>query len=201
MADTPDLLLSENSPAAGLAADSGPNTAATDAKIEKDLAVVEEKMDLCNSMINPGEGLPQPSIQHDETVRAVIGFLEACAPRLVELISADEGVLGPSSLERCFSVQERLTKLLEQVETLALTETGASTTAAAPAAASSGSDLLLDMDSVPAQPPAPPANAKTTGEEDPFGNTVGGSSEASPLGKAKSDDDFDDFFATRQQQS
>ena len=165
-------------------------TAATDAKIQKDLQAVEEKITLCESMINPGEGMPQPSIQTDETVRAVIGFLEACAPRLVELISAEEGLIGPEVLERCFSVQERLTKTLEQVETLAMTETSASTTAASAAPSAASTSLFDDSESTP-----PPANAKTTGEEDPFGNPV-----APPLANAKSDDDFDDFFASRQQQ-
>mmetsp|Transcript_5639 Transcript_5639/g.15900 ORF Transcript_5639/g.15900 Transcript_5639/m.15900 type:complete len:201 (+) Transcript_5639:45-647(+) len=199
MADSSDLLMSEGSGVASPAATPGTNTVSTDTKIEKDLAVVEEKMELCNSMINPGDGMPRPSIQTDETVRAVIGFLEACQPRMLELLNADEGVLGPSALERCFSVQERLTKLLEQVETLALTETGASTSAAAPAAASpAGSSDLLDFDSPP-PPAAPPANAKSTGEEeDPFGNAI--SSHAVPVEPpTKSDDAFDDFFASRQQ--
>mmetsp|Transcript_22096 Transcript_22096/g.28591 ORF Transcript_22096/g.28591 Transcript_22096/m.28591 type:complete len:203 (+) Transcript_22096:119-727(+) len=200
MAD--DLLMSENLPVGtpeGLAADNASNTTATDAKIEKDLAVVEEKVDLCSSMINQGEGVPRPSIQSDEAVRAVIGFLEACGPRLLELISAEEGLIGPAALERCFTVQERLIKLLEQIETLALTETNASTTAASASAAApavAGVDLISgNFDAASSSPGVkapPPANAKTTGEEDPFGNVV------APAGKME--DDFDDFFASRQQQ-
>jgi hypothetical protein len=160
------------------------NTTATDTKIKADL-VVNEKMQLCVSMLNPGQGLPQPSIQHDEAIKGVIGFLEACAPRLVELISADPGLLGEAVLMDCFAVQEQLTKVLEQVETLALTETSASTTAASAAPKSLGQMDLFDT-GVSATA-APPANAKTTGEEDPFGNVVSGG------GASKSD--IDDFLS------
>ncbi|KAL7568483.1 hypothetical protein ACA910_012193 [Epithemia clementina (nom. ined.)] len=213
MADSEDLLLSENSnsiiTASSAAPSSSNNTTTTDAKIESDLVVVEEKLDLCNSLLNPGQGAARPSIRHDETVRAVIGFLEACAPRLVELISADPGLIGEAVLVRCFDVQERLTKLLEQVETLAMTETSASTTAAAPAPAQPNAEpeFLVDMESNPtnttaggASQPKAQANAKTTGEEDPFGNVLSATPPATSNATGGSED-FDDFFAERHQQN
>ena len=207
MTDAVDLLSGNPSASSGVAPGglASSNTTATDAKIEADLQVVQEKLDLCNSLLNPGQGAARPSIRTDETVRTVIGFLEACAPRLVELISADPGLLGEAALVHCFEVQERLTKMLEQVETLAMTETSASTTAAAPAPASEP-DFLLDLENNPGnatdQSAPPQPNAKTTGEEDPFGNIVSTSGEtpAAPNAKAGDSADFDDFFATRQQQ-
>ena len=77
----------------------------------------------------------------------------------------------------CFEVQERVTKMLEQVETLALTETTASTTAAAPApATTSEPEFYCLWKTNPGNvTSAPTGNAKTTGEEDPFGNVVFGS--------------------------
>ena len=207
MADSSvDLLSGSNDMLSETGGTPNSNTTASDTKIEADLVVVEEKLDLCGSLLNPGQGAARPSIHTDETVKAVIGFLEASAPRLVELISADPGLLGEAVLVHCFEVQERVTKMLEQVETLALTETTASTTAAAPApATTSEPEFLLSLENNPGNvTSAPTGNAKTTGEEDPFGNVVSAppASAAPPSSTAKADEssDFDDFFAGRQQQ-
>ena len=105
--------------------------ASIDAKILADLEIVKEKMDLCEKMLRPGDGSPTPSLKHDEALLTVIGFLEACGPRMVELVEvATQGALSEELLMECLSVNDRLLKLLADIDTYAITETPASTTAA-----------------------------------------------------------------------
>jgi hypothetical protein len=177
-----------------VAAATGTATMSTgDAKILSDLGTLKEKMELCDSMLNPGAGDPKLSVKNSEAMLAVIGYLEACGPRMVELVeAAAAGALSEEVFAECLSVNDRLQKQLADVETAALTETGASTTAAS-VAAPSGSvqeqfeDLLLD-DSSGAQPA--PAGPKSTGEEQD-------DSKQPALAKAGSNDEFDTFFTDR----
>jgi hypothetical protein len=153
-----------------------------------DLDTLTEKINLCDSMLRPGGGDPAPSVQTDETLLSVIGFLEACAPRMVELVeAAAQGALQETALMKCLQVNDRLTKLLSDIDTVALTETPASTTAAS--APSDGvEDLLFAEETTTTTTP-------TTGG-DPFGATVF-KSEASAPPAPKSDDDFDSFLNER----
>lgn len=106
----------------------------------------------------------------------VVGFLEACAPRMVELVEA--GATGEAYSEEvlmeCLQVNDSLQKMLADIDTLAETETKAATTAASAAPKPSSSieeqldDLLLD--DTPQE--TAPVGEKTTGEDDPFGNDV-----------------------------
>jgi hypothetical protein len=176
-----------------VAAATGTATMSTgDAKILSDLGTLKEKMELCDSMLNPGAGDPKLSVKNSEAMLAVIGYLEACGPRMVELVeAAAAGALSEEVFAECLSVNDRLQKQLADVETAALTETGASTTAAS-VAAPSGSvqeqfeDLLLD-DSGAQQPVA---GAKSTGEEQD-------DSKQPALAKSGSNDEFDTFFTDR----
>jgi hypothetical protein len=100
-------------------------------KIMGDLGVVKEKIQLCESILNPGEGLPTPSLKDNEVLLSVIGFLEACSPRMVELVEAGtQGALSELVLMECLAVNDKLMKLLETVDTYAFIESPASTTAA-----------------------------------------------------------------------
>lgn len=185
--------------------------ASVDAKIMTDLASVKEKMDLCDKMLHPGDGSPAPSLKNNEALLGVIGFLEACGPRMVELVeAATQGALSEVVLMECLTVNDRLLKLLADIDTYAFTETAATTTAAAAPVKTPEqefSDLLLD-DSNDGKPPAaaaPVAGGKTTGEEDPFAGPVDvlsaddGKMPAAEDSKvaAQPKDDFDDFFAAR----
>lgn len=185
--------------AEGIGGGSTANTA--NAKIVKDLCILREKMDLCDSMLNPGADSPTLSVNSSEAMMAVVGFLEACAPRMLELVeAAASGALSESVFEEVLQCNDRLQKLLTDVETAALTETSASTTAAS-ALASTGSvgaqfdDLLLtddEMGKAPSPVPAVTAGLKSTGEED--------EEESKPpaVQQSSSTDEFDAFFATRQ---
>jgi hypothetical protein len=145
-----------------------------DTKIMADLATLKEKMNLADSMLHPEDGAPQPSLKNNETMLAVVGFLEACAPRMVELVEVGTqgDAFGESVLMECLEVNDALQKLLADIDTLAETETTASTTAASvpkPSIEEQLDDLLLEEP----VPEAPAAGGKTTGEDDdPFGNDV-----------------------------
>ena len=154
-------------------------------------------MDLCQSMLNPGAGYPNLSMQ-SEAVMAVVGFLEACAPRMVELVEcAATGALSEEVFAECLGTNDRLQKLLSDVETAVMTETPASTTAAAAVGSSTPSattddvtgqldDLFLgDFSIGPA-----PTGGKTTGE-------VEDDAKAAAVSGTSSDDEFDAFFAGR----
>jgi hypothetical protein len=175
---------------------SGSSKAApADTKILHDLETLKEKMELCQAMLNPGAGDPSPSLKTSEAMLAVVGFLEACAPRMVELVeAAAQGALSEDIFAQCLDVNDRLQKQLADVETQAMTETEASTTAAS-ATAEGGvvetqfSDLLLD-DSGDTKAPAAAAGGKSTGEDNEEDEQPG-------VEKSKSADEFDDFFAAR----
>ena len=167
-----------------------------DNKITADLNVVIEKMDLLDSMLKPGADSPAPSLKNHEALLAVIGFLEACAPRMVELVeAAAQGALSGHVLEKCLAVNDRLLKQLQEIDTIALTETAASTTAAS-APVKDMAELLLDDDDDDddhkAKPP-PVAGMKSTGEDEEDAKIP--AADAIPdVGK---NDSFDDFLAER----
>ena len=150
-------------------------------------------MDLCHSMLNPGAGDPKLSVKSSDAMLAVIGFLEACGPRMVELVeAAATGALSEDVFAEVLSVNDRLQKQLTDIETAALTETPASTTAASAAAPSSVQeqfeDLLLDDGAPPVAAAAPVG--KTTGEEEE-------DSKQPAIPQSSSADDFDAFFNER----
>jgi hypothetical protein len=172
--------------------DPTPTLVSVDAKIMADLDILTEKINLCDSMLRPGGGDPAPSIQTDDTLLSVIGFLEACAPRMVELVeAAAQGALQETALMKCLEVNDRLTKLLSDIDTVALTETPASTTAAS-APTDSTADLLFAEEEETTTTP-------TTTDDDPFGEDVFKSEASAPpaLEGAKSEDEFDSFFNER----
>ena len=177
-----------------------PSQSTVDNKILADLDVLTEKLDLCDSMLRPGGGDPAPSVRKDEALLSVIGFLEACAPRMVELVeAAAQGALGENVLMKCLEVNDRLTKTLSDINTVALIETPASTTAASATPKNPLDDLLMSDESSGHTPTTGPVGGgKTTGEEDLFqsvGNTAATGNDAVPA--SKSEDDFDSFFNER----
>lgn len=175
-----------------------PTQASIDTKVFSDLKTLTEKLDLCDSLLRPGGGDPAPSVKADPILLQVIGFLEACAPRMVELVEAgSQGAFSEHVLMECLQANDRLMKCLQDIDTVALTETPASTTAASAAA----SDLLLSEDSSSSAHAAAAEAAtgtKTTGEEDLF---AAAPAPAPPAAAATTTtatkDDFDSFFEER----
>ena len=179
---------------------SSPAAPSANTKIMKDLETLKEKINLCQSMLNPGGGTPKLSVHTDDAMLAVIGFLEACAPRMVELVEAASmsGVLSETVFEEVLQCNDQLQKTLADVETAALTQTPADTTAASAAASSTDltdqfGDLLLDEPAQPAAAAPAAAAAKTTGEEDDSDMK-----QPATVPASSSNDEFDAFFAERQ---
>jgi hypothetical protein len=115
-------------------------------KIMDDLGVVKEKIHLCESILYPGEGLPTPSLKDNEGLLSVIGFLEACAPRMVELVEAGtQGALSELVLMECLAVNDKLVKLLDTVDKFDFTESSASSNTAASAIPESLDHQLSEM--------------------------------------------------------
>lgn len=196
------------SAASALASAHGADSQAiVDNKITADLDIVNEKMDLLASLLNPGADSPAPSVQNDEALLAVIGFLEACAPRMVELVeAAAQGALSGNVLEKCLRVNDRLLKQLQEIDTLALTESAASTTAAS-APVKDMADLLLDDDDEDDDHQAKPAavaGMKSTGEEEDDEDAklsakmpAADDSKPAAIPDVDGKDSFDDFLAER----
>ncbi len=79
-----------------------------DASVLYDLSALSERLTLASDML-----VNSSSPATDEALLAVIGFLEACAPRLLDLIDAGaSGVLEEETLMKCLSVNDALTSLL-----------------------------------------------------------------------------------------
>lgn len=183
-----------------------------DNKITADLNTVNEKMDLLDSMIKPGGAeSPVACVQTSEALLTVIGFLEACAPRMIELVeAAAQGALSGSVLEQCLSVNDRLLKQLKEIDSIVLSEKEAATAVASAAPpvddmAAFTLDDLEDDDDINKKMPV--AGAKSTGEEDLFGDddskpaasptTNSASAADADLSDVAAKDSFDDFFAER----
>lgn len=166
-----------------------------DAKIMADLGTVKEKMDLCDNLLHPGDGMPTPSLKNNEVLLSVIGFLEACGPRMVELVeAATQGALSELVLMECLTVNDRLLKLLADIDTYAFIETPATTTAATapkPQLEDDFSDLMLD-ENVKKGPSVSEDLLDLMSGED---SKITADDSKKPAAAPK--DDFDDFFAER----
>jgi hypothetical protein len=54
---------------------------------------------------------PRVGIEHDDTLAEVVGFLEACQPRMVDLVEAGmQGMLGEDLLSLVFRINDDLIK-------------------------------------------------------------------------------------------
>ncbi len=79
-----------------------------DVSVLTDLSTLSDRLTLCSEML-----VASPSPSSDEALLSVLGFLEACAPRLLDLIDAGaSGVLEEETLMRCLAVNDALTSLL-----------------------------------------------------------------------------------------
>ena len=184
-----------------------------DAKISADLKTLEEKMELCHSMLHPSDGSPAPSLKNNDSLLGVIGFLEACAPRMIELVeAAAQGALSEDVLCQCLSVNDQLLKQLADIDTYSFTETPASTTAAAAPTTNledDMDDLLLDEGGKVDLFGLHVVSGKSTGDDDPFNHDLLGlnassvedgkkpAADSKAVTAAEPKDEFDDFLADR----
>ena len=167
-----------------------PSQDVIDNKIINDLNTVVEKMDIIEGLLRPGGGNPVPSVHRDATIMSLIGFLEACSPRMVHLVeAAAQGFVSETVLVKCLEVNDRLTKVMADVDTVALTETPASTSVAAAPQPDIAEDLLFAESSTSA-----PAVGKSG---DFFDDEAFGGAPGAGLPNSKSDSDFESFFNER----
>lgn len=79
------------------------------AKLEQDLVTVFEKVKLCVEMLRES-----PGIQQDEALAEVVGFLEACRDRMIDVIEAgSQGLLAEDLFEKCLRVNDAILRTLE----------------------------------------------------------------------------------------
>jgi len=92
-----------------------PPTTTPDSKVLSDLDTVKEKIALCASMLVNLSHTSQ--VDQDESLLAIIGFLEACVPRVRELVEVGmQGALLDDTTMKCLEVNDSLYKVLEDVE-------------------------------------------------------------------------------------
>lgn len=78
-------------------------------KLQKDLAIVMEKVRLCREVL-----LVSPGIDKDDALAELIGYLEACRDRLVDVIEAGtQGILGEDLFAYCLKVNDAVLKTLD----------------------------------------------------------------------------------------
>ena len=131
---------------------SSSSSSPADIKISNDLIIVKEKMDLLDTMLNPISGpdlaSPKLSVVTNDSIRSVIGYLDACAPRMIELVTActstSFGVLSEDVFSDVLGCNDRLQKLLTDVDTRILIETPAMTTAASASSSASAGTASAD---------------------------------------------------------
>ena len=85
-----------------------------DNKAVRDINTLSEKNDICSAILKENGGKFD---YFDETLLAVIGFLEACTPRTVKLVeAATKGGVKESALVRCLEVNDRLLKVVSECD-------------------------------------------------------------------------------------
>ena len=93
-----------------------------DTKILQDLGTLSEQIALCESMLTNRRTIMNRDYSDNNNAEAlltVIGFLEACAPRMLELIeiaAQGGGVLRDETFEECLVVNDKLTTILADLD-------------------------------------------------------------------------------------
>lgn len=156
---------------------------AANTKVASDLTSLSERIDLADMMRKEQGGIESG----DEVLLAVIGFLEACKPRVIELIQAGtEGALSEEVFMQTLNVNDKLLALLsdeplptppDPPPTSSEPSEDSKPSAAAAAAAPSTTDLLLSDTTPPPQPASASSGggafdlAAAAAASDPFAGT------------------------------
>lgn len=168
-----------------------------DSKIVGDLRTLSEQMDLCQQMMVQQGGPPIDT--GNEALLGVVGFLEACVPRMVELVEAgvSQQALFQSeeTLGECLEANDRLNRLLEALvkDDDKIFETSAAAAAARPSP-SAGGELDLDLDDLVLDDEKKPASVALKSDVFDTGEML----QPTPMkSSADSADDFDAFLNER----
>ena len=88
-----------------------------DEKVLEDVSSVSEQISLARSILSSTDMKTPSDVDKNEALLGVIGFLEACAPRMVQLIEAGMiGALKESTVEKILMENDRLQTTLEACE-------------------------------------------------------------------------------------
>lgn len=173
------------------------------AKLERDLITVFEKVRLCQEMLQES-----PGIAHDEALSEVVGFLEACRDRIIDIIEAGSlGLLSEELFAMVLKVNDSILRTLEAEKTgqkIDIEEIGISDAPSSSSAAVNQTDDLLDVfgggsgpvssSAAASASPAikaskPAATAMAIDDEDEFGmltmKKTGGAAVPKPLAPIK----------------
>lgn len=93
-----------------------------DEKILVDLQTLIGKLEVAESSLRPNN-VPVSTLTKNAPILETIGFLEACAPRMVELVEAATlGALSEPVLMKCLEVNDRLMKSLNDIAKVTLVD-------------------------------------------------------------------------------
>jgi hypothetical protein len=161
-----------------------------DEKIMHDLSTLSDQILLCQSMLSATT--TASSTTPDEALLTVIGYLEACVPRMIDLIeAAAQGALKETTFEECLLMNDKLTNVLADVEFDSPLPPANAFQSTAPSPATGGIDPYPTYDVMSAQNELGGlsimgASTKSTGEEE----------DLPPALKAAVGDDLLDFSST-----
>ena len=152
-----------------------------DEKVNADLNTLSEQIDAARALLAAPDCNTASDVDANETLLVYLGFLEACVPRMEQLVEgALGGKVGVEKLEKILLLNDRLNRTLDDCDnpSAVTVDTEGAASAAAPAAAAAPApaaaddnfdpfgDTDLSSSAAPAQAPAPaPAVAD---EDDPF---------------------------------
>lgn len=123
-------------------------------RLQRDMLSVMDKVKLCREML-----LESPGIEADEALAEVVGFLEACKDRMVDIIEAGtQGLLGEDLFSQCLRVNDAICKTLD-AERNGLKIPVEDDEAEGKGEKKPSSNSLLDLDSPKAPVPAMPVAA------------------------------------------
>jgi hypothetical protein len=110
-------------------------------KLQLDLAVVMEKVRLCREIL-----LVSPGIKQDDALADVIGFLEACRDRMVDVIEAgSQGMLGEELFALALKVNDAVLRTLDAERTGTKINVDEEENPTAGKAGGASTDNLLDL--------------------------------------------------------
>lgn len=155
-----------------------------DEKVNADLNTLSEQIDAARALLAAPECNTASDVDGNETLLVYLGFLEACVPRMEQLVEgALGGKVGEETLEKILLLNDRLNRTLDDCDnpSAVTVDTEGAASAAAPAAAAAAAAPApaaaddnfdpfgdTDLSSSAAPTPAPAPAPAVADEDDPF---------------------------------
>jgi hypothetical protein len=151
-----------------------------DEKINADLSTLSEQIDAARALLSAPDCNTASDVDANETLLVYVGFLEACVPRMEQLVEgALGGKVGEETLEKILLLNDRLNRTLDDCDNPSAVTVDTEIAAPAAVAAESSAtgednfdfgdaDVLASHSAAPVTAPAPAPGAAVTDEDDPF---------------------------------